>query len=152
MNYLVFNKNCVINIPSIEGNDTIVRTGGTPFNETDPFISLVNTLLHSNIKKFSSLAENERNSKIQKLKDDISIKIKNSENIKSKVSLFGNEYRSRPHAENRRHTPGAEGSALRPEPFVSSLPPKTRSLENADESLSIVRVHFDLRLWSMVDR
>jgi len=88
MNYLVFNKNCVINIPSIEGNDTVVRTGGTPFNETDPFISLVNTLLHSNIKKFSSLTENERNSKIQKLKDDISMKIKNSEKFKLKVSLF----------------------------------------------------------------
>lgn len=88
MNYLVFNKNCVVNIPSIEGNDTIVRTGGTPFNENDPFTSLVNTLLHSNIKKFSSLPENDRNFKIQKLKGDISMKIKNSEHLKKKIFSF----------------------------------------------------------------
>lgn len=87
MNYLIFNKTCVIDTP-IEGNNSMVRTGGTSFNENDPFISFANALLHSNMKKYGSIAESERMTKIQKLKDDIYKKIKNGEKFKQKLSSF----------------------------------------------------------------
>ena len=76
MNYLIFNKTCVINTP-IEGNNSnIVRTGGI-YNENDPSISFINALLHSNIKKYGSISESDRMIKIQKLKDDLLKKLKN---------------------------------------------------------------------------
>lgn len=87
MNYLIFNKTCVIDTP-IEGNNSMVRTGGTSFNENDPFISFANALLHSTMKKYGSIAESERMTKIQKLKDDIYKKIKNGEKFKQKLSSF----------------------------------------------------------------
>ena len=87
MNYLIFNKTCVIETP-IEGNNSMVRTGGTSFNENDPLISFTNALLHSTMKKYGSIIELERMTKIQKLKDDVLKKIKNSEKFKLKLSSF----------------------------------------------------------------
>ena len=85
MNYLIFNKTCVINTP-IEGNNSnIVRTGGI-YNENDPSISFINALLHSNIKKYGSISESDRMIKIQKLKDDLLKKLKNTEKFKLKIS------------------------------------------------------------------
>ena len=87
MNYLIFNKTCVINTP-IEGNNSnIVRTGGI-YNENDPSISFINALLHSNIKKYGSISESDRMIKIQKLKDDLLKKLKNTEKFKLKISSF----------------------------------------------------------------
>ena len=87
MNYLIFNKTCVIETP-IEGNNSMVRTGGTSLNENEPLISFTNALLHSTIKKYGSLSESDRMVKIQKLKDDVSKKIKNSDKMKLKLSSF----------------------------------------------------------------
>ena len=87
MNYLIFNKTCVIDTP-IEGNNSMVRTGGTSFNENDPFFSFANALLHSTMKKYGSIVETERMTKIQKLKDDVYKKIKNGEKFKQKLSSF----------------------------------------------------------------
>ena len=87
MNYLIFNKTCVIETP-IEGNNSMVRTGGTSLNENEPLISFTNALLHSMIKKYGSLSESDRMVKIQKLKDDVSKKIKNSDKMKLKLSSF----------------------------------------------------------------
>jgi len=87
MNYLIFNKTCVIDTP-IEGNNSMVRSGGTSFNENDPFVSFTNALLHSTMKKYGSVVETERMTKIQKLKDDVYKKIKNGEKFKQKLSSF----------------------------------------------------------------
>ena len=87
MNYLIFNKTCVIETP-IEGNNSMVRTGGTSLNDNEPLISFTNALLHSMIKKYGSLSESDRMVKIQKLKDDVSKKIKNSDKMKLKLSSF----------------------------------------------------------------
>ncbi len=87
MNYLIFNKTCVIETP-IDGNNSMVRTGGTSFNESDPLISFINALLHATIKKYGSIVELERTTKIQKLKEDLFKKIKNDEKFKLKLSSF----------------------------------------------------------------
>jgi len=66
----------------------MVRSGGTSFNENDPFVSFTNALLHSTMKKYGSVLETERMAKIQKLKDDVYKKIKNGEKFKQKLSSF----------------------------------------------------------------
>ena len=87
MEQLIFNKTCVCNSP-IAGKEILVRTGSSPFNDKDPFTSLLSSLLHANNKKFSNLSDSERNEQNKKLKENIMKRIKNGDQFKLTISSF----------------------------------------------------------------
>ena len=84
---LIFNKTIVFNTPIECDNVPMVRTGSIEFNENEPLYSLVNCLLHANIKKYGSMKDDERKTKIQKIKDDVYEQIKNGD-VKKNITSF----------------------------------------------------------------
>ena len=88
---LIFNKTIVFNTPIECDNVPMVRTGSIEFNENEPLYSLVNCLLHANIKKYGSMKDDERKTKIQKIKDDVYEQIKNGDVKKNITSFFNTD-------------------------------------------------------------
>ena len=89
---LIFNKTIVFNTPIECDNVPLVRTGGIESNENEPLFSLINCLLHANIKKYGSLKDEERKTKIQKIKQDVYEKIKNGD-VKKNIESFLNNFK-----------------------------------------------------------
>ena len=89
---LIFNKTIVFNTPIECDNVPLVRTGGIESNENEPLFSLINCLLHANIKKYGSMKDEERKTKIQKIKQDVYEKIKNGD-VKKNIELFLNNFK-----------------------------------------------------------
>ena len=89
---LIFNKTIVFNTPIECDNVPLVRTGGIESNENEPLFSLINCLLHANIKKYGSMKDEERKTKIQKIKQDVYEKIKNGD-VKKNIESFLNNFK-----------------------------------------------------------
>ena len=89
---LIFNKTIVFNTPIECDNVPLVRTGGIESNENEPLFSLINCLLHANIKKYGSMKDEERKTKIQKIKDEVCQKVKNGD-VKKNIESFLNNFK-----------------------------------------------------------
>jgi len=89
MNKLSFNKTVVFR-SNLEGNNTLVRSGSSNDINQNEINSFICCLLHGTMKKYKNSSESERNESLQKILDEMKMKLPKLDYYKTKIDDYIN--------------------------------------------------------------